>query len=82
MTYSDFIAENVAPKEAKRIGVYNSKGNRVGQIPLGSLSFPNAGRKLYSFGVISDVHLSVADSESDFIRALNYLESCIYLHMW
>lgn len=75
MTYSDFIAENVAPKEAKRIGVYNSKGNRVGQIPLGSLSFPNAGQKLYSFGAISDVHLSVADSESDFIRALNYLDS-------
>lgn len=71
MQYSHFIPENTATAEAKRIGIYNSKGNRVGFIPLGNLS-ENKGRKQYSFGAISDLHLSVADSESDFIRALQY----------
>lgn len=74
MRYEHFIPENTATAGAKRIGVYNSKGNRVGFIPLGSLAV-NMGTKLYSFGAISDIHLSVADSESDFIRALEHLDS-------
>lgn len=75
MAYTDFIPQNVATQGARRIGVYDAEGNRVGQIPLGSLTPPNTVRKLYSFGAISDVHLSVADSESDFARALKYLDA-------
>lgn len=74
MQYSHFIPENTATAGAKRIGVYNSKGNRVGFIPLGNLA-ENKGMKQYSFGAISDLHLPVADSESDFIRALQYFNS-------
>jgi hypothetical protein len=55
--YDSFIRENVAPKNVKQIGVYNNKGDRVGEIPLGSLKFPNVGQKLYSFGAVSDIHL-------------------------
>ena len=55
--YKDFIPENVAPKDVKRIGIYDSDGIRVGTIPLGSLAFPNAGQKQYSFGALSDVHI-------------------------
>jgi predicted phosphodiesterase len=73
MAYKDFITENVAPKTARRIGIYNSKGNRVGYIPLGSLSFPNAGQKLYSFGALSDVHIVYQTATSDFQKALTYL---------
>ena len=72
--YADFIPQNTAPAGVKRIGVYNSKGKRVGIVKLGGLA-KQKGEKLYSFGAISDVHLSVADSESDFIRALGYLDS-------
>ena len=71
--YSDFIAENVAPKNVRRIGIYNAQGNRVGQIPLGPLAFPVAGSKLYSFGALSDVHLQYTTAQTDFQRALTYL---------
>ena len=71
--YKDFIPQNVAPRTARRIGVYDSNGERVGAIPLGSLSFPNVGEKLYSFGAISDIHLQDDTAQDDFQRALTYL---------
>lgn len=73
MSYRDFIPENVAPTGARRIGIYDANGNRVGQIPLGPLSPPNPGKKLYSFGALSDVHITYDTAESDFIKALAYL---------
>lgn len=71
--YRDFIPENVAPKNVKRIGIYDSNGLRVGIIPLGHLAFPSAGEKLYSFGALSDVHLQYDTAQGDFQRALTYL---------
>lgn len=72
--YDDFIPENVAPKNARRIGVYDSNGNRVGQIPLGKLALPSdRGAKLYSFGAIADVHIVYDTATDDFKRALTYL---------
>lgn len=71
--YRDFIPENVAPKNVKCIYIYDSNGNRVGTIPLGSLAFPSAGQKLYSFGALSDVHIGYQTAESDFQVALSYL---------
>ena len=72
--YRDFIPENVAPKNVRRIGIYDNNGNRVGSIPLGSLAFPNAGQKLYSFGALSDVHIGYDTAEADFRTALTYLK--------
>lgn len=71
--YKDFIPANVAPAGVRRIGIYNSKGNRVGQIPLGNLAFPVFGKKLYSFGALSDVHVVYTTAASDFQKALTYL---------
>lgn len=71
--YKDFIPENVAPLGAKRIGIYNSGGFRVGIIPLGNLAFPNSGGKLYSFGALSDVHIGYDTAVADFQTALSYL---------
>lgn len=71
--YKGFIPENVAPKDARRIGIYDSEGNRVGQIPLESLAFPNSGTKLYSFGLLSDVHVQYDTALADLQRALTYL---------
>lgn len=70
--YKDFIPENTAPIGVKRIGIYNAKGNRVGFIPLGNLARPE-GKKLYSFGALSDVHLQYNTAQDDFKRALTYL---------
>lgn len=71
--YKDFIPENVAPKTAKRIGIYDSNGIRVGTIPLGHLTFPKSGQKKYSFGAISDIHLQNDTAQADFQKALTYL---------
>ena len=71
--YTDFIPQNVAPLSARRIGIYNDQGNRVGQIPLGTLTPPNPAKKLYSFGALSDVHIVYQTAQEDFQKALTYL---------
>ena len=53
--YSDFIKENIAPYAADHIGVYNDKGEKVGDIKLNGLK-PEYGERLYRFGLLSDVH--------------------------
>jgi hypothetical protein len=72
MAYKDFIPENVAPIGARRIGIYDSNGNRVGQIPLGSLTPPTIGKKRYSVGIGSDLHLPYNTGESDCEKAFKY----------
>jgi predicted phosphodiesterase len=72
--YEDFIPENVALSNTTRIGVYNKQnGNRVGTIPLGSLTPPDVGKKQYSFGALSDVHITYDTATEDFQRALTFL---------
>ena len=74
MAYDDFIKTNVAPYAASQIGVYNSNGERVGSIPLGTFK-PAYGERLYRFGIISDVHneTNQADGNQNDIRnALNF----------
>lgn len=73
LEYRDFIAENVALPNVRRIGIYDANGNRVGQIPLGSLTPPIQGKKEYSFGALSDIHLQTDTAQADFQRALAYL---------
>lgn len=72
LSYRKLMKRNVAPIGAVRLAVYDANGNRVGQIPLGSLTPPTYGKRLYSFGALSDIHLSYTTGESDFINALNY----------
>lgn len=71
--YKDFITENVALSSVRRIGIYDSNGNRVGQIPLGSLTPPTYGKRLYSYGVLSDIHIGESTADMDFQTALTYL---------
>ena len=73
------IPENIAPKGAVSVKLYNSNGTEVLDIPLGRLEQPNK-KKLYSFGLVSDIHLweydtaSYANSNSKFDQALSYFE--------
>lgn len=71
--YTDFISVNTATKGAKRIGVYNAKGKRMGHIPLASLTPPDTSKMLYSFGVLSDVHIGQSTATEDFTAALQFL---------
>lgn len=75
MAYTDFIPQNVAPVGARRISIYDSNGNRVGQIPLGSLTPPNDKKKLYSFGALSDIHVTYTTGETDLKKALLYFNN-------
>lgn len=70
--YNYLIQQNVAPLGTRRIVIYDENGNRAGQIPLSTLMPPDAQKKLYSFVVLSDVHLSYSTGESDFRNALNF----------
>jgi predicted phosphodiesterase len=72
VSYKLLIPQNVALLNARRIGIYDDNGNRVGQIPLGSLTPPTEGKKLYSFGALSDIHLQQATGAADFQNALSY----------
>lgn len=77
--YTHFIPENTAPAGAQKIGVYDADGKKVCTIPLGSLT-PPKGEKLYSFGLLSDIHIypiaAVAwTPEVKFDNALTFLEN-------
>jgi predicted phosphodiesterase len=71
--YNKLIAENTAPRGARRIGVYDESGKRVGWIPLGHLTPPDQSAKEYSFGALSDVHFLSDTAQEDFRKALKYL---------
>lgn len=77
--YKHFIPQNTAPSGAQSIGVYNSNGEKVCTIPLGGLT-PPANEPLYSFGIVSDIHLyplaAVAwTPETKFDNALTLFEN-------
>ena len=75
--YEDLINENIAPREAKSIGVYDAEDNRVGAIKIAGLKSKAAKAPLYSFGVLTDVHYGVPkiDPENDFKGALDFFAS-------
>ena len=80
-TYTHFIPENTAPKGAKRIGVYDDKGNKVMEIPLGNLALQNVGEKLYSFGLVSDLHVDGVGMNGTYLsEAMTFFESqnCVF----
>lgn len=79
MVYTGLIPENIALPGTRRIGVYNLKGNRVGFIPLDALTPPIMGQKLYSFAGLSDVHIVYQTAESDFQRALSFLNDNVHV---
>lgn len=72
--FTELIPENVAPEQVERIAVYKPSGLRIGSFPVGHLVPPDVGEKLYSFGVLSDVHISYDTAISDFQTALTWLK--------
>ena len=70
--YSNFINENCALPKTKKIGVY------LGDVRKGTIEIPNHmlapnGNKLYSFGAISDIHITNDTAQDDFKKALTYM---------
>ena len=75
--YKDFIDVNVAPREAYGIGIYDAEGFRQGSISISEWKTNSTVEPLYSFGILSDVHLgrSAINPDSDFERALEHFSS-------
>lgn len=75
--YRHFIPQNIAPKGAKNIRVYKGE-KKICAIPLGGLT-PKTETPLYSFGLISDLHvyksLTSWDGNTKFDNALTFFES-------
>lgn len=73
--YTHLIPQNIAPKGTKRIAVYDGNGKRVARIALGGLT-PPAGSPLYSFGAVSDTHITMSNerNRTDFARAMDLFE--------
>lgn len=83
--YTHFIPENIAPVEAKSIGVYDGSGDKVCSIPLGSLALPDLGPLKYCAGIASDAHTTTIssmfgtaeDSQADLLRAVRYYATIV-----
>ena len=74
MGFKGFLDCNIAPQKATKIGIYDNNGNKVGTIPLFNFK-KKQGTKLYSFGLISDLHIQVNDTydgQNDLRRAFNF----------
>jgi predicted phosphodiesterase len=70
-----FIPQNKAPKGAKYIDVYDGE-KLVGKLSIGSLKMPELGNKLYSFGALSDVHITNSTFAMEkFKQALEYFNN-------
>lgn len=87
--FRDFIKNNVAPKGATNIGVFDNKGKIVGTVSLDSI-MNQGGTPVYKFGLLSDIHVDTTDynysqyinsypysdeGEGDFRRALNWINT-------
>ena len=74
-TTTHLIPQNIAPPNAKNLAIFNGE-TKVCNVPLGHLSMPNVGNKLYSVGMLSDVHMSTENTSSpalmDFPVCLQY----------
>lgn len=73
--YSNFIPQNCAPPNSKTIGIFNSQNERKGTIKIPSHMLAPSGDKLYSFGALSDVHVTYDTATEDFQKALTYLNN-------
>lgn len=73
--YTGLIPQNIAPAGAVKIGLYDGDGKLRSTIPLGRLRRPG-GRKRFSFGLISDLHVTAEQTETStyFDRALTFFE--------
>lgn len=77
---SQLLPENIAPSNAKSISIYNGN-TKVCDVDISKMQPQNLGKKLYSFGLLSDIHLSATtDTENSangarFDSALTYFEN-------
>ena len=68
-----FIAENIAPKNAKRLVIFYGS-TKLCEVDASKMQPKNLGSKLYSFGALSDVHV-IDSTKANFQKSLSYLNN-------
>lgn len=76
-SFSNFNELNVAPPDASKIVAVDNSNNIVSEINIPSSLGSKLGTKLYTVGVLSDIHIDAyeedyGDSQNDFINALQF----------
>lgn len=68
-----FIAENIVPLNVKNLAVFNGN-TKIGNVDISNMRPQNLGSKLFSFGALSDVHVTES-SKGNFQKALSYFNN-------
>lgn len=70
------IAENIAPPNASRLVIFNGN-TKVGTVDISKMQPSNLGNKLYSFGLLSDLHCAGNNSpeKTRLDNALTFFEN-------
>lgn len=72
---TQLIAENIAPPNAKNIAIY--KGDtKICDVDISKMKPTNLGNKLYSFGLVSDMHLDGVGNNGTYLsNAMTFFEN-------
>lgn len=75
MGYTPFVAENIAPPNATHLVVFDGD-TEVGTVSIEKLKPTNLGAPLYSFGLVSDLHIGgYAENASYLSEAFTFFEN-------
>ena len=78
---TNLIPENIAPANVEELVLFKDDV-KIGKIDFSKISQTNLGEKLYSFGLVSDIHLwgsdPAWDANNKFDNTLSYFESKKY----
>lgn len=69
------IPENIAPPNAKRLAIFEGS-KKVGTVDISKIQPSNLGNKLYSFGLVSDLHLDGVGMNGTYLsEAMTFFEN-------
>lgn len=74
---TQLIAENIAPPNAKNLAIFNGD-KKICNVDITKMNPTNLGTKLYSFGLLSDVHVNTFSGDNNavvFENALAYFDA-------
>lgn len=72
---TQLIAENIAPPNAKSIAIFDGN-TKICDVDISKMIPSNIGEKLYSFGLVSDMHLDGVGSNGTYLSdAMSFFES-------
>lgn len=70
-------AENIASENVTNLAIFDGE-NKIGTVDVEKMKLPNLGTKLYSFGLLSDIHVNTFSGDNNaitFDNALTYFEN-------